>query len=100
CKVFSNGGSVVQESSYTDGNKKMKDGDLVLVEVNMDATPRTAHLFINGQQQPVFVSGLPESVQFWFFLNYAGGSVTVLSLKKLTASSVAQIPNENEVKWG
>ncbi|KAA6370393.1 MAG: hypothetical protein EZS28_034080, partial [Streblomastix strix] len=83
CKVFFNGGLVGQNSQNTTGNQQMKDGDLVSIEVNMDATPRTAHLFINGQQQPVFVSGLPESVQFWFFLCWNGDSITVLSLKKL-----------------
>ncbi|KAA6398546.1 MAG: hypothetical protein EZS28_005931 [Streblomastix strix] len=93
-------GDVGQFSQYTEGNQQMKDGDLVSIEVNMDAKPRTAHLFINGHQQPVFVSGLPESIQFWFFLNWKDDQITVLSLKKLTSSSVAQIPNEKEVKWG
>ncbi|KAA6377649.1 MAG: hypothetical protein EZS28_026824 [Streblomastix strix] len=100
CKVFYNGGGVGQQPKINQGNQQMKDGDLVSIEVNMDATPRTAHLFINGQQQPFFVSGLPESVQFWFFLNDTIGSVTVLSLKKLTAPSITKIPNEKEVKWG
>ncbi|KAA6396645.1 MAG: hypothetical protein EZS28_007829 [Streblomastix strix] len=100
CKVFYKSGKVGQNSQYTDGNQQMKDGDLVSIEVNMDASPRTAHLFINGQQQPVFVSGVPESVQFWYFLNFKGDSLTVLSLKKLTAPSITKIPNESEVKWG
>ncbi|KAA6365909.1 MAG: hypothetical protein EZS28_038564 [Streblomastix strix] len=100
CKVFFYSGAVGQQSQYTTGNQQIKDGDLVSIQVNMDATPRTAHLFINGQQQPVFISGLPESVQFWFFLNHKDDSVAILSLKKLSISSVAKIPNEKEVKWG
>ncbi|KAA6387185.1 MAG: hypothetical protein EZS28_017285, partial [Streblomastix strix] len=44
CKVFYKSGKVGQQSEYTDGNQQMKDGDLVSIEVNMDATPRTAHL--------------------------------------------------------
>ncbi|KAA6388292.1 MAG: hypothetical protein EZS28_016181 [Streblomastix strix] len=99
CAAFNCRGIVEQNEEEESGNKKLKEGDIITIEVNLLETPRTAHLFINGQQQPVFVSGLPESIQFWFFLNYGGGSVTVLSLKKLNVPTVTKIPDEKEMKW-
>ncbi|KAA6366345.1 MAG: hypothetical protein EZS28_038128, partial [Streblomastix strix] len=99
CIVFHDNGGVAQQSIYSSGNQKMKDGDQVDIEVNMEATPRTCHLFIDGQQQTVFVSGFPEAVQFWFFLNYVGDSISVLSLVKLNEPTVVKFSNEKELKW-
>ncbi|KAA6402702.1 MAG: hypothetical protein EZS28_001773 [Streblomastix strix] len=65
CIAFHQNGPVYQNSQTVRGNGEYGEGDQVTIEVNLLATPRTAHLFINGQQQPVFVSGLPKSVQFW-----------------------------------
>ncbi|KAA6353819.1 MAG: hypothetical protein EZS28_050654, partial [Streblomastix strix] len=91
-------GQVYQNVKNTTGNQAMKDNDIIAIEVNM-TIPRTVHLFINSIQQPVFMSGLPESIQFYFFLNYVGDSTTVLSLKKLAAPTIANIPGAQEVKW-
>ncbi|KAA6378929.1 MAG: hypothetical protein EZS28_025543 [Streblomastix strix] len=99
CIIFRQSGPVYQNSAELQGNQQMKDGDQIAIEVNLLTTPRTAHLFINGQQQPVFVSGLPKSVQFWFFLHHFGDSITVLSLKKLNVPNVTKIPDEIKMKW-
>ncbi|KAA6375988.1 MAG: hypothetical protein EZS28_028483 [Streblomastix strix] len=96
--IFYNQGQVYQNGKEISGNQFMKDNDTIVIEVNM-AIPRTAHLFINSIQQPVFMSGLPESVQFYFFLYSSGDSATVLSLKKLAAPTIANIPQAKEVKW-
>ncbi|KAA6360287.1 MAG: hypothetical protein EZS28_044186, partial [Streblomastix strix] len=91
-------GQMYQNVKNTPGNQAMKDDDIIAIEVNM-TVPRTAHLFINSIQQPVFMSGLPESVQFYFFINFVGDSTTVLSLKKLAAPTIANIPDAKEIKW-
>ncbi|KAA6375990.1 MAG: hypothetical protein EZS28_028485 [Streblomastix strix] len=96
--IFFFSGLVYQNGKEISGNQFMKDDDIIAIEVNM-TIPRTAHLFINSIQQPVFMSGLPESVQFYFFLNSQGDSATVLSLKKLAAPTIANIPDAKEVKW-
>ncbi|KAA6355715.1 MAG: hypothetical protein EZS28_048758, partial [Streblomastix strix] len=79
------------------GNQQMKDGDIIAIEVNQ-APPRTVHLFINNEQQPVYMSGIPEFVQFFFDLCEQGTSVTVLSLKKLAVPTVKNISEAKEVK--
>ncbi|KAA6377269.1 MAG: putative protein serine/threonine kinase [Streblomastix strix] len=97
--VFYCGGFIRWNEQKIQGNQTIKDGDIVAIELNLLAKPRTAHLFINYQQQPVFVSGLPETVQFYFFLNYTGDSITVLSLQKLISASVIKTPDEMGMKW-
>ncbi|KAA6372272.1 MAG: hypothetical protein EZS28_032202 [Streblomastix strix] len=96
--LFHAQGEVYQNGNSALGNQKTKDNDTIAIEVNM-TIPRTAHLFINSIQQPVFMSGLPESVQFYFFLDIVGDSVTVLSMKKLATPTIANIPDSKEIKW-
>ncbi|KAA6402280.1 MAG: hypothetical protein EZS28_002192 [Streblomastix strix] len=91
-------GYLYQNRSNIGGNQELKDGDIVAIEVNM-APPRTATLFTNGKQQPVFVNNIPESVQFFFTLSDNNYSTTVLSLKRLEASTSANITGAKEVKW-
>ncbi|KAA6399513.1 MAG: hypothetical protein EZS28_004957 [Streblomastix strix] len=81
------------------GNKTITNNDIVSIEVNMNTTPRTAHLFINNVQQPGYISGLPESIQYYFQLWTMGQPATVLSLKRLSAPTVTNISNAKEVKW-
>ncbi|KAA6358146.1 MAG: hypothetical protein EZS28_046328 [Streblomastix strix] len=79
-------------------NQEQNRGDIVAIEVNM-TPPRIATYFVNGKQLPVFVSNLPESVQFFFYLYFKGESVTVLSLKRLEAPTATNNPDAQELKW-
>ncbi|KAA6323188.1 MAG: hypothetical protein EZS28_054344 [Streblomastix strix] len=65
----------------------------------MESSPRTVTLFINNYQQIIFASGIPESVQFWFKLNYQNDSVTAVSLKRLNRPTSVKIPREKCLKW-
>ncbi|KAA6374744.1 MAG: hypothetical protein EZS28_029728 [Streblomastix strix] len=97
--IFHYNGCVCQNGNYTPENQQMKTDDTVAIEVNMNSNPRTAILFINNKQQPVFVSGLPESVQFYFTIFRKYDSVTAISLKQLTSHTPTTIQGAKEVKW-
>ncbi|KAA6384321.1 MAG: hypothetical protein EZS28_020153 [Streblomastix strix] len=92
-------GNVYWNGKGTAGNKNIQTGDIVAIEVNMNVVPRTAHFFTNNVQQPVYISGLPESVQFYFSFNSSVDSISVLSLKYLASSTVTNIPGSKEAKW-
>jgi hypothetical protein len=54
---------------YSQGNNKgtpstFRDGDEMMVEVNVDSSPRTLHFFKNGIQETLFVRNIPQSVKF------------------------------------
>ncbi|KAA6393020.1 MAG: hypothetical protein EZS28_011455 [Streblomastix strix] len=65
CMYFRYGGEVKQNGKSTEGNQRIIQGDLITLEVNMDIVPRTVRLFINGVLQPVYMSGIPDSIQFY-----------------------------------
>ncbi|KAA6395516.1 MAG: hypothetical protein EZS28_008957 [Streblomastix strix] len=96
---FRHGGEVKQNGIQLKGNQPMKSGDIIALEVNMDIVPRTVRLFINGVLQPVYASGIPDSIQFYFHFSQKENSVTVLSLKRLSSPTDATVIGANEVQW-
>ncbi|KAK2952255.1 hypothetical protein BLNAU_12814 [Blattamonas nauphoetae] len=50
-------------NSYYDCHPFLKEGDCVRIEVDLDSTPRTMHLFVNGQALQCYMSGIPSSVR-------------------------------------
>ncbi|KAA6387584.1 MAG: hypothetical protein EZS28_016889 [Streblomastix strix] len=92
-------GYVYQNTKFTLGNQAFKDNDTAVIEINLLSVPRTSHLFINGVQQPAYISGIPESVQYFFLFQSQGASITVLSLKRLSTPTIVNMSNTKEVKW-
>ncbi|KAA6372445.1 MAG: hypothetical protein EZS28_032029 [Streblomastix strix] len=99
CMFFRTGGEIWQNEKETKGNQRIKPGDIISLEVNMDIVPRTVRLFINGVLQPVYMSGIPDQIQFYFYLLYEENSVSVLSLKRLSSPTDATVIGAKEVKW-
>ncbi|KAA6389583.1 MAG: hypothetical protein EZS28_014889 [Streblomastix strix] len=94
---YQRNGYVSQNGKDTTIGYAFKDGDTFAIEVSMPS--RTATLYIQGKQLPVFISGLPEQIQFFFFINSQHSSVSVLSLKRLATSSAKKISGALEVLW-
>jgi hypothetical protein len=46
------------------GNEKFKDGSTVMLEADLDATPRTLRFFVDDHEQPVFITHIPQSIIF------------------------------------
>jgi hypothetical protein len=52
-------------SKWKSGNSSWKEkGTIVMMEVNMSATPRSLQFFVDGKQQPLSVINIPDSIQF------------------------------------
>ncbi|KAK2944881.1 hypothetical protein BLNAU_20224 [Blattamonas nauphoetae] len=56
--------STKQNAKKTVISHRLSEGDRVVLEVDMDARPRTAVFIINGNVPLTFVSGLPPSIRF------------------------------------
>ncbi|KAA6394416.1 MAG: hypothetical protein EZS28_010058 [Streblomastix strix] len=85
---------VWQSGQNTAGNQHFKDGDLVAIELNMDSPIRTVHFFINGEQQPVFGSRLPNEIKV-----YIGDSVSLISFDCLSEPTAVRQKDEIEKMW-
>ncbi|KAK2958098.1 hypothetical protein BLNAU_7025 [Blattamonas nauphoetae] len=92
-------GSVVHNHEDHYGNQRWYDGDVVSIEVDMDATPRVAHFFVNGNQQPISIRGLPESIRFCALLYHEGTSLDLLCVREMQKSSVGQILGDEVIDW-
>ncbi|KAK2942063.1 hypothetical protein BLNAU_9989 [Blattamonas nauphoetae] len=67
----------VGESIGTFCHSKLKEGDCVRMEVEMDSNPRTLQFFVNGESGRCFVSGLPRSVRIGFSVFGQGTSFRI-----------------------
>ncbi|KAA6376261.1 MAG: hypothetical protein EZS28_028212 [Streblomastix strix] len=47
------------------GNEALTNEQRIGVEVDMTATTRTVHFFVNDVEQPVFVIGIPDKIRFF-----------------------------------
>ncbi|KAA6398600.1 MAG: hypothetical protein EZS28_005872 [Streblomastix strix] len=99
CLIFLSDGRIWQNGNDAEGNEYMNTGDIIAIEVDMSAKPRTAKLFINNQLQPLYMSGIPESIQFFFFFYCKEESLTVLSLKRLEQPTPATVEDPEEIQW-
>ncbi|KAA6393003.1 MAG: putative Serine/threonine-protein kinase GRIK1 [Streblomastix strix] len=88
----------VNNTEYA-GNAKIKDGQTVALEVNMN-TPRTLTFFINGQQQPITISNIPPSIKFWINLCDPNQSFTLTRFERFQSSSSTSLLNSKVLQWG
>ncbi|KAK2947686.1 hypothetical protein BLNAU_17356 [Blattamonas nauphoetae] len=76
---------------------QMKEGDRIVLEVDMDARPRTAVFIINGNVPLTFVSGLPPSIRIGFSMKNEGVSVRFEGISRLKRAT--PLRRVNEIKW-
>ncbi|KAK2957324.1 putative Mitogen-activated protein kinase kinase kinase 5 [Blattamonas nauphoetae] len=76
---------------------QMREGDRVVLEVDMDARPRTAVFIINGNVPLTFVSGLPPSIRFGVSMENKGVSVWFDGISRLKRAT--PLRRVNEIKW-
>ena len=56
----------------------MKDGDEWSMEVDLrseEKEKRTLHWFVNGIQQKVFITGVPDRVEFGVYIPFISSSI-------------------------
>ncbi|KAK2941806.1 putative serine/threonine protein kinase [Blattamonas nauphoetae] len=75
----------------------LKEGDRVVLEVDMDARPRTAVFIINGHIPLTFVSGLPPSIRFGLSMKNEGVSVQFDGMSLLKRAT--PLRRVIEIKW-
>jgi hypothetical protein len=84
---------------------KYENGDVLMMEVNMDASPHTLHFFRNGEQQLPYFSNIPDSINFvvllhssLFFLQFhLNSEVTLLGDEGCILEWMKRIPIASSV---
>jgi hypothetical protein len=84
-----------------------------MLEVDLDASPRTLRFFHNDKEQPVFVTHIPQSINFavchlLFLLLFTSRQVTsfnegdsfTLSLREVAECTGRGLPKSKAKQWG
>ncbi|KAA6360061.1 MAG: hypothetical protein EZS28_044412 [Streblomastix strix] len=90
-------GQVYLKGNLTNGNISFKDNQIIKAEY--DSEKGTLIFFVDGVQQPIYITGIKEKVRFIISMYYAGATCTIRSLKKLTRPTSGHVPNEQTVQW-
>ncbi|KAA6361496.1 MAG: hypothetical protein EZS28_042977, partial [Streblomastix strix] len=80
----------------TAGNVQFTDNYVVRLEY--DSFQGTLIFFVDGKQQPVYISGIKEKVRFIVYMYCAGQSCLIRSLNKLEAPTSGHVANEQAVQ--
>ncbi|KAA6355490.1 MAG: hypothetical protein EZS28_048983, partial [Streblomastix strix] len=70
-----------------------------ILKIEFDSGKGTLHLFVDGAQQPIYISGINEKVRFVIYMCTSGSTCTLRSLKKLLTPTVGHLPNEKALQW-
>ncbi|KAA6372278.1 MAG: hypothetical protein EZS28_032194, partial [Streblomastix strix] len=76
-------GSIAFAEESVSGNAEFDKGNYVALELNMDSTPRTLTFFVDDEEQPQYITYIPESVSFWVFLFEVDSSFKVTKFERL-----------------
>ncbi|KAA6354909.1 MAG: hypothetical protein EZS28_049564 [Streblomastix strix] len=90
-------GRVLCKQKGTTGNTAYGDNQIIKQELNFEQG--TLIFFVDGVQQPVYISGIKEKVRFFVCMYDAGSQCTIRSLQKLTSPTSEHIPNEKAINW-
>ncbi|KAK2957274.1 hypothetical protein BLNAU_7652 [Blattamonas nauphoetae] len=71
-------------NSSKDCTPILKDGVCVRMEVDLDSTPRTLQLFVNGEAGRCYISGIPSSVRIGFSVAGKGTSFRIDNIFRLS----------------
>ncbi|KAA6355814.1 MAG: hypothetical protein EZS28_048659 [Streblomastix strix] len=97
-KGWGTSGSVYYKGTNTAGNTIFHDNQKVILEY--DSYQGTLIFFVDGKQQPIYISGIKEKVRFIVHMYHAASSSCLIrSLKKLEAPTSGHVENEKAVQW-
>ncbi|KAA6371366.1 MAG: hypothetical protein EZS28_033107 [Streblomastix strix] len=91
------GGTVYYIGTNKSGNKSFTDNQIIKAEY--DSEKGTLIFFVDGVQQPIYITGIKEKVRFIISMYFAGATCTIRSLKKLAKPTSGHVPNEQIVQW-
>ncbi|KAA6355597.1 MAG: hypothetical protein EZS28_048876, partial [Streblomastix strix] len=90
-------GNVYYKGAATTGNTGFAQNQIIKMEY--DSEKGTVIFFVNGTQQPVYISGIKEKIRFVIHFYRADQICIIHSFKKLAAPTSATVSNEKAVQW-
>ncbi|KAA6362268.1 MAG: hypothetical protein EZS28_042204, partial [Streblomastix strix] len=101
CAIFCgrnwHNGQTRYKGSNSSGNKGFADNQIVRLE--FDSEKGTLIFFVDGAQQPVYISGIKEKVRFIIYMYHANSTGVIRSLKILAAPTSGHVANQKTVQW-
>ncbi|KAA6404398.1 MAG: hypothetical protein EZS28_000085 [Streblomastix strix] len=90
-------GGIFYQGSITQGNAPFKENQMIRAE--FDSEKGTLCFFIDGKQQPVFISGIKEKIRFMIHMHNKDAVCIIHSLKQIAVPTAGHVAGEKSVQW-
>ncbi|KAA6398348.1 MAG: hypothetical protein EZS28_006126 [Streblomastix strix] len=91
------GGQVYHKDENIKGVVEFQNNQILRQE--LDFNQGTLIFFVDGIQQPVYISGINEKVRFFIQMYHENASCIILSLKQLANPTQVHIANKKVIQW-
>ncbi|KAA6365862.1 MAG: hypothetical protein EZS28_038610, partial [Streblomastix strix] len=89
-----------QVSFPVKGNQIFQCGQRLQIEVDFKSVPSKVVFFIDGEQQKNYVTGVPDKIRFFAFVQQKGSSFHITRSERLRQSSARIDADSVAWKWG
>ncbi|KAA6397941.1 MAG: hypothetical protein EZS28_006537 [Streblomastix strix] len=93
-------GDIGHVTDRTIGNQKYANGQRIGIEVDMTTIPRKVTFFVDDDEQPNVVIGIPEAIRFWAFTLQDSSYFTVTKFERLIQSTAKGVEGSKALEWG
>ncbi|KAA6385138.1 MAG: hypothetical protein EZS28_019335, partial [Streblomastix strix] len=83
-------GALIHSGDRVYTKSRYETGDHIGLELNMETSPRTLSLFINGVLQKDIIRNIPKQVRIMVYLAKKENSFKVLQFERIPTSAAAQ----------
>ncbi|KAA6384691.1 MAG: hypothetical protein EZS28_019783 [Streblomastix strix] len=90
-------GRIYYKGIKTHGNIAFTNNQIVKLE--FDSEKGSLTYFVDGVQQPIYISGIKEKVRFFVVMYFTYSFQTFRSLKRLAAPTSGHVENEKAIQW-
>ncbi|KAA6401590.1 MAG: hypothetical protein EZS28_002884 [Streblomastix strix] len=91
---FWNCGKLEHLTNGLSGNTEFRDNQRVSAEVDMVSNPHKVAFYVNNEEQPNFVIGIPAAIRFWVRAIYVAASTARLHFSKCPDYLVSHNPQQ------
>ncbi|KAA6395644.1 MAG: putative Serine/threonine-protein kinase Nek3 [Streblomastix strix] len=95
---WSNHGLLHHSGSYIIGNAGYRCEQRVGAEIDMNE--RRITFFVEDEEQPVYVTGIPQSVRFWAYIHSPNSQFRVTRFERRSQSVSKGVQGSRSLEWG
>ncbi|KAA6385575.1 MAG: hypothetical protein EZS28_018898 [Streblomastix strix] len=93
-------GLIHHKGEWISGNSGIKEASSVIMELNMNSSPRTLSFYVDGVEQKNYITYIPPAVRFWAYLQLKNSSFKVIDFMQISYPIAKHKEGSVSWEWG